>query len=233
MTFNGILDYLGSRLHLAAGLPPEDGAGALRARPPVLGRGRPLRSRIPRPPHRAAEAGRLAPALHPGRPPALPRRRPQPAAVGALRHRGPRQRRGRATGQLRPRPEDAPRGDRRCVRHGDDERHPHSRPPRPQPPPGVDDWRPEREPTPWRDADVRDGQQHDAADALLPCARPDRARRREGAAADAAHRARAARPESAPDALQRLGLAPPGRRGTALPPLAAIRSARRPSTVPP
>ena len=49
-----------------ADLPAEAAARAARTRLPVLDRGRELRPRVPRPPHRAAEARRLAPVLHPG-----------------------------------------------------------------------------------------------------------------------------------------------------------------------
>ena len=49
-------------------------------------------------------------------------RRPQPPAVGGVRHRGTRQRGGRAAGQLRAAAEDAPRRRRRRVGHGDHER---------------------------------------------------------------------------------------------------------------
>ena len=111
-----------------AGVPPAAGAGAARPRSPVLDRGPRLRPRVPRPPHRAAGAGRLAPAVHPGGPPGVAAARPRAAAVGAVRHRGPRQRRGRPAGQLRARHQGPPRGDRRHVRDGDDERHPRRQP---------------------------------------------------------------------------------------------------------
>ncbi len=128
VTFKGILDHIDKRLHEAAGVPPAAGPGAVRPRPPVLDRGPRLRPRVPRPPHRPAEAGRLAPAVHPGGPPDLAPARPRPAAVGALRHRGARQRRRRAAGQLRARHQGPPRGHRRHVGHGDDDRHPRRQP---------------------------------------------------------------------------------------------------------
>ena len=126
------------------GVPPAAGAGAVRPRPPVLDRGPRLRPRVPRPPHRPAGAGRLAPAVHPGGPAGVPPARPRPAAVGAVRHRGPRQRRGRPHGQLRRRHQGPPRRHRRHVGDGDDERHPRRRARRPSPPVPATAWRPSR-----------------------------------------------------------------------------------------
>ena len=106
------------------GLPSESGAGSRRPRSPVLGGGRGVRPRVPRAPHRTAQAGRLAPVLHPGCPVARPPARPLEAAVGAVRHRRPRQGRRRSEGWLRLRAEDPSRRCRRQVGHRDDHRHP-------------------------------------------------------------------------------------------------------------
>ena len=105
-------------------LPAEARHGSAGSRPPVLDRGPRLRSRVPRPPHRAAQARRLAPALHPGRADPLAAARSRASAVGDVRDRGPRQRRGRAAGLLRGADEDPPRGDRRRRRRRDDRRDP-------------------------------------------------------------------------------------------------------------
>ena len=59
------------------------------------------RRRVPRAPRRAAAAGRLAPALHPGGAHPLAAARPQQAAVGGLRDRGARQHPRHPAGQLR------------------------------------------------------------------------------------------------------------------------------------
>ena len=55
-----------SRLHRSPIFRQKLLQRAVRARRAVLDRGRELRPRVPRAPHRAAEAGRLAPVLHPG-----------------------------------------------------------------------------------------------------------------------------------------------------------------------
>ena len=91
-------------------LPQPPAARAPRIGRPVLGRRRALRSRVPRAPHRAAGAGRLAAVLHPGLAHPRPRARPQPPAVGDLRHRRPGQRGRVAQGQFRAVDQDPPRG---------------------------------------------------------------------------------------------------------------------------
>ena len=111
-----------------AHVPPAARAGAARPRPPVLDRGPRLRPGVPRAAHRAAAPGRLATVLHPGRPPALAPARPQPAALGDVRHRGPRRHRRAPERQLRDHDQDPPRGGRR----GDAARD-HQRPQRPRP----------------------------------------------------------------------------------------------------
>ena len=111
-----------SRLHLARAFRQKAGQRAVQPRSPLLGRGRELRPRVSRPAHRAAAAGRLAPALHPGGAPPFARARPQPAAVGALRDRGARRRRGPAERKLRDPLQDPPRRDRRRDRRGDHRR---------------------------------------------------------------------------------------------------------------
>ena len=111
-----------------AGVPAEGGAGPRGPRSPVVGRGQQLRPRVPRPPHRPARARRLAAVLHPGGPPARPPARPLQAAVGDVRHRRARCRRGGAEGCLRHGAQGPPRGHRRHVRRGDDHGHPHPGP---------------------------------------------------------------------------------------------------------
>ena len=132
VTFKGILEHITSRMPLVPSYREKLLRGPARPRPPVLGQRSRLRPRVPRPPHRPAQAGRLAPAVHPGRPPARPRPRPRPPAVGVLRDRGARQRRRRAAGLVRHREQDAPRRHRRCVGRRDDGRDPRRSPPIPR-----------------------------------------------------------------------------------------------------
>ena len=199
------------RLPRGPGVPPAAGAGAVRPRSPVLDRGPRLRPRVPRPPHRPAEAGRLAPAVHPGRPAALPPARPRPPAVGALRHRGLGQRRRRAEGQLRARHQGPPRGHRRHVRHGDDDRHPRRLARRPTPTVLEDRWRPgadrRRRPSCCGRASA---QQRRPADALRPGDGPHVAPARPAAAPDPAPDHRAAADHDPADPLERPGDRPPG-----------------------
>ncbi len=98
-------------------VPSPAGLVAALARPPVLGRVRQHRRRIPRASHCRAAPGRLAAALHPGGAPALATARPQQAAVGGLRHRRPAQRARRAARQLRLVHEDASLDRRRRIGH--------------------------------------------------------------------------------------------------------------------
>ena len=113
------------------GAAPQAGAGAVRPRPPVLGRGQGVRPRVPRAPRRAAVARRLAGAVGPGRPAPCAAARPRPAAVGALLHRGRRRRGGLRAGQLRHADQDPPQRDRRDLGHRADERPARPRPGRP------------------------------------------------------------------------------------------------------
>ena len=83
VTFKGILAHLERAAAPGPRVPPEGRAGPGRPRPPVLGRGLRVRPRVPRPPHRPAQAGRLAAVLHPGGPAARPPPRPVDARCGS------------------------------------------------------------------------------------------------------------------------------------------------------
>ncbi len=117
--FKGLLKHIESRLHLSPIFRQKLLRVPARTRLPVLDRGRELRPRVPRPPHRAAEARRLAPVLHPGLAHPRAAARPVEAAVGAVPGRGPRLVPGPAQGQLRDAREDPPRRDRRARRRRD------------------------------------------------------------------------------------------------------------------
>ncbi|MGJ3626032.1 wax ester/triacylglycerol synthase domain-containing protein [Sphingomonas sp. MMS24-JH45] len=76
------------------------------------------------PPHRAAQAGRLAAIVHPGGAPPLAPDGPQQAALGIHRHRGARRDRGAAARLLRAGQQGASCRDRRNERGGDVRRRP-------------------------------------------------------------------------------------------------------------
>ena len=106
-----------------AGVHPQARADAVRPRQPGLDPRRRHRPRLPRALHGAAQAGHDRAARGARRAPALDAARPQPAALGVLRHRGPRRRPDRLLRQ------GAPRRGRRPGRRGDGDQHvrPHAR----------------------------------------------------------------------------------------------------------
>ena len=93
-------------------VPAASRRGALRPRPPVLDRRSRIRPRLPHPAPRAAVAGQRRAAHRAGGPHHQPPARPQPPAVGGLRHRGLGGRR------LRHPHEDPPRHRRRRLGRG-------------------------------------------------------------------------------------------------------------------
>ncbi len=115
-------------------LSPTPDRDAVRTRSTVLGGRSELRSRVPRPPHRAAAAGRLAAAVHPGRAAARPADRPAAPTVGDHRHRGAEFRSGSAEGLLRDGAETAPLRGRRHGQRADDRGDARPRPGQPTPP---------------------------------------------------------------------------------------------------
>ena len=100
-----------------AGVHAQAGEHALRPGQPGVDRGRRHRPRLPHTPHRAAQARHAGAAGSAGRAAAFQPARPQPPAVGVLRHRGPGR---RHDGLLH---QGAPCGHRRPGRRGAGQRH--------------------------------------------------------------------------------------------------------------
>ncbi|CAA9530904.1 MAG: Wax ester synthase/acyl-CoA:diacylglycerol acyltransferase, partial [uncultured Solirubrobacteraceae bacterium] len=169
----------GGRAHpSAAPVPLEARRGAVRPRPPVLGRGRPLRPRLPHPRDRGAAAGRRPPARRRREPHRRAPARPRPPVVGALRHPGPLRR------PRRDLDEDPPRGGRRRLRRGDPQHPARPRPQRPRHPAGARVRHRRGPPVAAPDARARDrrpaapagqGDRADPADRAQPRRAPRRA----------------------------------------------------------
>ena len=82
VTFKGILDHVGSRLHVSRTFRQRLVEVPLGLDHPVLDRGPGLRPRVPRAPHRPSPPGRLAAVLHPGGAAALATARPSHGRCG-------------------------------------------------------------------------------------------------------------------------------------------------------
>ena len=111
----------------ARAVPSPARDGAVRARHPVLDRGSRLRHRLPRASPRRAAAGHTAAARRSRQPDHLTAARPPPTAVGALRHRGRRERQVHRAAEQDP-PRDHRRRGRRVVAGRAARRGPEQRP---------------------------------------------------------------------------------------------------------
>src|SRR6056297_693835 len=111
-------------------VPAPAGERASWPGPALLDRGPGVRPGIPPAPHRLAEAGRLAPAVHPDRAAARPPAGSEPPPVGGVGDRRTGQRRRHPAGQFRPGDKDPPLGHRRHLRRRDRRGHPQPDPPR-------------------------------------------------------------------------------------------------------
>ena len=120
--YDRLVRLIRRRIALRPALPAAHPLGPGPHREPGLGRRRELRRDLPRAPLGPAQAGHRRPAARAGRPDHEPTARPQPAAVGDVPRRGPRERPLRDPHEDPPR--DGRRGQRRRHRAGDPRRHP-------------------------------------------------------------------------------------------------------------